>query len=88
MINSLRNFESPFAIRAKEYKYRFQGGKLDDITVIVAYIKEIKSHIDKSITRENSSTDLAESAFSDKSQLSPNNNLKERLSKIKLNGML
>lgn len=75
-------------MRAKEYKYRFQGGKLDDITVIVAYIKEIKCQMNSAITRENSTTDLAESAFSDKSPLSPNNNLKEKLSQLKLNGML
>jgi hypothetical protein len=29
-------------MRAREYKYRYNGGKEDDITVIVALIKEIK----------------------------------------------
>ena len=34
-------------MRAREHKYRFHGGKQDDITVIVAIIKETKRDIDK-----------------------------------------
>lgn len=33
-----RKRQSPFSIAAKEAGYRYNGGKLDDITVIVSYI--------------------------------------------------
>jgi len=72
-------------MRAREFKYRYRGGKLDDITVIVAYIKETKNDIENSLTRDNSTADLAESG-SEKSALSPRKNLKETLSSITMNG--
>lgn len=31
-----KNYMSPFALKAKEFGYRFKGGKQDDITVVVA----------------------------------------------------
>lgn len=33
-----RNRQSPFAAAAQEAGYRYFGGKLDDITVIVSYV--------------------------------------------------
>ncbi|XP_062214237.1 probable protein phosphatase 2C 80 [Phragmites australis] len=34
-----KNRQSPFAAAAQEAGYRFYGGKLDDITVVVSYVK-------------------------------------------------
>jgi len=34
-----RTYFSPFARKAKEYNYRFRGGKSDDITVLVGQVK-------------------------------------------------
>lgn len=58
IIKNKRSYDSPFAQRARENKYRYQGGKQDDITVIVAMIKETKTYIDNDeITRDSSTTD-------------------------------
>ena len=32
-------FNSPFAVEAAKAGYRFQGGKLDDITVVVSFCR-------------------------------------------------
>lgn len=34
-----KNRQSPFAAAAQEAGYRYYGGKLDDITVVVSYVK-------------------------------------------------
>jgi protein phosphatase PTC7 len=38
-----RNRQTPFSTAAQEAGFRFYGGKIDDITVIVSYITTIKS---------------------------------------------
>ncbi len=73
-------------MRAREYKYRFLGGKIDDITVIVAYIKETKNEIDNSLTRDNSTTDLAENE-SYKSPLFSGRNINESLKNLNIKGI-
>ena len=37
-----RNRQTPFSTAAQEAGFRFYGGKIDDITVIVSYIATIK----------------------------------------------
>ena len=37
--NFCSTYFSPFARKAKEYNYRFRGGKSDDITVLVGQVK-------------------------------------------------
>jgi hypothetical protein len=34
-----KNYQSPFAIKAKQNRMRYRGGKPDDITVIVAQLE-------------------------------------------------
>lgn len=34
---------SPFSLKAKEHGIRYQGGKLDDATIIVAEVENIKT---------------------------------------------
>ena len=65
-------------MRAREHKYRFQGGKQDDITVIVAMIKETKTDIDNELTRDSSSSDLS----SDNSS-----SMNKNIENAKLNGI-
>lgn len=36
-------FNSPFAQSAKKHGYRFNGGKSDDITVVVGQVAEMNS---------------------------------------------
>ncbi|KAK4262195.1 hypothetical protein QN277_027780 [Acacia crassicarpa] len=36
-----RNRQTPFSVAAQEAGFRYQGGKLDDITVVVSYITEL-----------------------------------------------
>jgi protein phosphatase PTC7 len=38
-----RDRQTPFSLAAQEAGYRFYGGKLDDITVVVSYITNAKS---------------------------------------------
>lgn len=38
-----RNRQTPFSTAAQEAGFRFYGGKMDDITVIVSYITNSKS---------------------------------------------
>uniref|UniRef100_A0A0A9CWE6 Protein phosphatase n=1 Tax=Arundo donax TaxID=35708 RepID=A0A0A9CWE6_ARUDO len=38
-----KNRQSPFAAAAQEAGYRYYGGKLDDITVVVSYVKSASS---------------------------------------------
>lgn len=38
-----RNRQTPFSTAAQDAGYRFYGGKMDDITVIVSYITNSKS---------------------------------------------
>lgn len=38
-----RNRQTPFSTAAQEAGFRFYGGKMDDITVIVSYITNAKS---------------------------------------------
>lgn len=83
--NKLRNFDSPFALRAREYKHNFHGGKLDDITVIVTLIKECKNEIDNALTRDNSTTDLIENEHSDRVN---NKNIEDALNKLRMNGIV
>jgi protein phosphatase PTC7 len=35
-----KNYDSPFAKRAKQNRMKYRGGKPDDITVIVAQLEE------------------------------------------------
>jgi protein phosphatase PTC7 len=38
-----KNRQSPFASAAQEAGYRYYGGKLDDITVVVSYVRTASS---------------------------------------------
>lgn len=40
-----RNYESPFAKKAKQYKVRYKGGKPDDITVIVSQLEKVNKDL-------------------------------------------
>jgi len=38
-----QKYDSPFAIRAREYRYNFRGGKSDDITIVVGKVNLLNS---------------------------------------------
>lgn len=63
-------------MRAREQKYRYYGGKQDDITVIVALIKEIKSE-DHEITRDSSSSSF--DSVNENDNISENNKQMENM---------
>jgi len=42
-----RNRQTPFSTAAQEAGFRFYGGKMDDITVIVSFVTTIKSDFSK-----------------------------------------
>lgn len=60
-------------MRAREHKIRYQGGKQDDITVIVALIKEIKADVDNELTRDSSTSDLINESLVNKCSTSIKN---------------
>ena len=46
-----KEYMSPFAQKAKDQSYRYNGGKPDDITIIVAQVDTINKMKDKRVNK-------------------------------------
>jgi len=73
-------------MRAREHKIRYQGGKQDDITVIVALIKEIKADVDNELTRDSSTSGSSTSDLINESLVNKCSTSIKNLEHSRLNG--